>query len=215
MLAVVDVSVRFNEQVAVLDHVSIDVAAGQVVALLGPSGSGKSTLLRVIAGIIAPDSGRVLIDGVDVTHVATHRRSVGMVFQDEQLFPHLSVADNVGFGLKMAGVGKVERARRASDLLRTVGLDGFDRRRIHGLSGGERKRVALARSLAPSPRLLLLDEPLSGLDTDLHDRLAADVAHILHDTNTTALWVTHDRDEANTVADRVMAIDELAQPDRR
>jgi thiamine transport system ATP-binding protein len=213
VLEVIDVSVAFD-RTPVLDRVSLEVTAGQVVALLGPSGSGKSTLLRVIAGIISPDSGRVLIGGTDVTEVATHRRSVGMVFQDEQLFPHLSVADNVAFGLKMAGVGKAERVQRAGELLRLVGLDGFDRRRIDGLSGGERKRVALARSLAPEPNVLLLDEPLTGLDAELHDRLAVEVAQILRDTTTTALWVTHDRHEASAVADRMVEFDVLQRPEQ-
>jgi len=208
VLSVVGVSVQFGGQ-AILDRVSLEVATGEVAALLGPSGSGKSTLLRVIAGIIAPDSGHVSIDGVDVTELPTHRRSVGLVFQDEQLFPHLSVADNIGFGLKMSGVAKAERAARTGELLQIVGLDGFGRRPIDGLSGGERKRVALARSLAPGPRLLLLDEPLTGLDSELHDRLAVEVSQILHGTATTALWVTHDRGEADTVADRVVAIDDL------
>ena len=161
---------------AVLDSVDLDVAAGEIVALLGPSGSGKSTLLRVIAGIVPADSGRVVLDGVDITHVPTHRRSVGMVFQDEQLFPHMDVAGNVGFGLRMAGIDKRVRGERVADLLELVGLAGFGSRHIDGLSGGERKRVALARSLAPQPKLLLLDEPLTGLDRELHDRLAVEVS---------------------------------------
>jgi thiamine transport system ATP-binding protein len=148
----------------VLDSVSLHVAAGEIVALLGPSGSGKSTLLRVIAGIVPADSGRVVLDGVDITSVPTHRRSVGMVFQNEQLFPHMDVAGNVGFGLRMAGIDRRARGERVAELLEMVGLAGFGSRHIDGLSGGERKRVALARSLAPQPKLLLLDEPLTGLD---------------------------------------------------
>ena len=168
MLDVDEVTVRFGARV-VLDSVCLHVAAGEMVALLGPSGSGKSTLLRVIAGIVPADSGRVVLDGVDITHVPTHRRSVGMVFQNEQLFPHMDVAGNVGFGLRMAGIDKGVRGQRVAELLELVGLAGFGSRHIDGLSGGERKRVALARSLAPQPKLLLLDEPLTGLDRDLGD----------------------------------------------
>ena len=205
MLAVDDVTVRFGERV-VLDAVDLHVAAGEIVALLGPSGSGKSTLLRVIAGIVPADSGRVVLDGVDITHTPTHRRSIGMVFQDEQLFPHMDVAGNAGFGLRMAGVEKRVREERVAQLLELVGLAGFGSRRIDGLSGGERKRVALARSLAPQPKLLLLDEPLTGLDRELHDRLAVEVRTILESTNTTAVWVTHDPDEAALVAGRTVAL---------
>ena len=208
MLAVDDVTVRFGDRV-VLDGVDLAVAAGEIVALLGPSGSGKSTLLRVIAGIVPADAGRVTLDGVDITHVPTHRRSVGMVFQDEQLFPHMDVAANVGFGLRMAGVDTHTRSRRVTELLDVVGLSGFDKRRIDGLSGGERKRVALARSLAPRPSLLLLDEPLTGLDRELHDRLALDVRSILEAQATTAIWVTHDAEEASHVAGRTVAMDQL------
>jgi len=205
VLAVDDVTVRFGERV-VLDAVDLHVAAGEIVALLGPSGSGKSTLLRVIAGIVPADSGRVVLDGVEITHTPTHRRSIGMVFQDEQLFPHMDVAGNVGFGLRMAGVDKRLREERVTRLLELVGLAGFGSRRIDGLSGGERKRVALARSLAPQPKLLLLDEPLTGLDRELHDRLAVEVRTILESTNTTAVWVTHDPDEAALVAGRIVAL---------
>ena len=208
MLAVDDVTVRFGDR-AVLDAVDLDVAAAEIVALLGPSGSGKSTLLRVIAGIIPADDGRVTLDGVDVTNTPTHRRSVGMVFQDEQLFPHLDVAANVGFGLRMSGIEKGVRTRRVTELLDVVGLSGFGKRRIDGLSGGERKRVALARSLAPGPKLLLLDEPLTGLDRELHDRLAIDVRSILEARGTTAIWVTHDAGEAALAAGRTVAMTEL------
>jgi thiamine transport system ATP-binding protein len=208
VLTVDDVTVRFGERL-VLDAVDLAVAAGEVVALLGPSGSGKSTLLRVIAGIVPADAGRVVLDNVEITHMPTHRRSVGMVFQDEQLFPHMDVAGNVGFGLRMAGVDKRARSERVAALLDVVGLGGFGGRRIGGLSGGERKRVALARSLAPRPKLLLLDEPLTGLDRELHDRLAVEVRAILDAQGTTAIWVTHDAGEAAAVAGRTVAMMEL------
>lgn len=208
MLAVRDVSVAYDG-VAVLDGVDLDLAAAETVALLGPSGSGKSTLLRVVAGIVRPDGGRVVIDGTDVTGVPTHRRSVGLVFQDEQLFPHLDVGENVAFGLRMAGVPKADRRRRAAELLETVGLGGFESRSIDRLSGGEAKRVALVRSLAPEPRVLLLDEPLTGLDLDLRMRLAGEIAGVLRATATTSLWVTHDAEEAAIVADRVVLLGEL------
>lgn len=211
MLEVRDVSISFDHA-QVLDGVALRVAAGEIVALLGPSGSGKSTLLRVIAGIVRPDTGTVDIDGVDVSQAPTHRRSVGMVFQDEQLFPHLDVGGNVEFGLKMQGMTKVERRRRATELLTLVGLDGFGGRATERLSGGEAKRVALARSLAPRPNVLLLDEPLSGLDRDLKVRLAGDLAAILSSTRTTSVWVTHDAEEAGQVADRVVHLDDLGRP---
>ena len=204
-LEVRDVTVRFDA-ITVLDAASLSVRSGEVVALVGPSGSGKSTLLRVVAGLVRPDAGHVLLDGEDVTSLPTHRRGVGMVFQDEQLFPHRDVAANVGFGLRMAGVPGPERTERVRELLTLVGLAGFERRSVRDLSGGEAKRVAVARSLAPRPRVLLLDEPLTGLDRELHDRLAVDVAGILRRAGTTAVWVTHDRSEADVVADRVEAI---------
>jgi thiamine transport system ATP-binding protein len=208
VLEVRDVTVSFDGDV-VLDRVSLGVGDGEIVALLGPSGSGKSTLLRVAAGLIVPASGSVWLDGRDLTGVPTHRRGIGMVFQDEQLFPHRSVAGNVGFGLKMQGLGAADRDRRVDEMLDLVGLPGFGHRLVTDLSGGEAKRVALARSLAPSPRALLLDEPLTGLDRELHDRLAVEVARILRRAATTALVVTHDREEAAILADRVVTMDEL------
>lgn len=210
MLRVRDATVAFGDRL-VLDRVSIDVDDGEIVAVLGPSGSGKSTLLRVIAGIVPPDSGTVELDGKDVTTVPTHRRSVGMVFQDDQLFAHLDVGRNIEFGLRMAGVPKPERTARTTELLELVGLAGFERRSIDRLSGGEAKRVAVARSLAPEPGALLLDEPLSGLDADLRLRLAAEVSAILRSTTTTSLWVTHDRDEAERIGDRVVELKELGR----
>ncbi len=203
------VTVRFDG-VTVLDRVSLSLAPGEIAALLGPSGSGKTTLLRVIAGIVPPDRGTVSIDGVDVTTAPIQRRRVGMVFQDNQLFPHRSTIDNVAFGLKMQGVGRSERLRRAADWLERVGLDGFADRRVTELSGGEAKRVALARTLIAEPVVVLLDEPLTGLDRELHDRLTAELATLLRTTGVTTLLVTHDAAEATAIADRVVRIGELA-----
>lgn len=205
MLEARDITVRFGDR-TVLDATAITVADGEVVALLGPSGVGKSTLLRVLAGLLVADAGTVLLDGVDITRLPSHRRNIGLVFQDEQLFPHLTVAGNVGFGLRMQGAPKAAIAERVRELLALVGLAGFEARRVNGLSGGEAKRVALARALAPRPRVLLLDEPLTGLDRDLHDRLAGDLAALLRTTGTTALLVTHDRDEATAIADRTVIL---------
>jgi thiamine transport system ATP-binding protein len=199
VLDVVDVTISFDD-VAVLDATSLTVGAGEVVALLGPSGSGKSTLLRIIAGLVRPDSGSVWIDRVDVSAVPTHRRSVGMVFQDEQLFPHMSVAGNIAFGLEMQGTKRAAADARVAEMLALVGLPRFGDRSVAGLSGGEAKRVAHARSLAPRPKVLLHDEPRTGLDRELHDRLATEVAAILEAAGTTAVWVTHDPREAAVVA---------------
>ena len=208
MLEVRDVTVSFGGP-PILDHVSLTAAEGAVVGLLGPSGSGKSTLLRVIAGLVVPDAGAVLVDGRDVTAMPTYRRGIGMVFQDEQLFPHRDVRGNIAFGLQMQRQPADVIGRRVAEMLELVGLAGFERRDVASLSGGEAKRVALARSLAPAPRAVLLDEPLTGLDRELHDRLALDVGRILRAAGTTAVLVTHDRDEAAAIADRVVRLPEL------
>jgi thiamine transport system ATP-binding protein len=205
VLHVRDLTVAFDGT-TVLDRVALHVDDGEVVALLGPSGSGKSTLLRVIAGLLTPDHGSVELDGRDLARVPTHRRGIGMVFQDEQLFPHRDVAGNVGFGLEMAGVDATARQHRVSELLDLVGMAGFEHRLVTELSGGEAKRIALARALAPRPAVLLLDEPLTGLDRELHDRLMCDLGAILRRAATTAVWVTHDRDEAHVVADRIVEL---------
>jgi len=205
----IDVEVAFDG-VDVLSHACLDVGSGEIVALLGPSGSGKSTVLRVIAGIQPPDSGRVLIGGDDVTGRPTHERGVGMVFQDNQLFPHRSVLDNVAFGLKMLGVGRPERNAEAERWLERVGLAGFGGRRVTDLSGGEAKRVALARTLAVQPGVVLLDEPLTGLDRELHDQLLVELGELLRAVDATAVLVTHDESEAAALADRTVRMADVS-----
>ncbi|SES44528.1 ABC transporter ATP-binding protein [Actinokineospora terrae] len=199
MLRVDGLTVRYGRVVAV-SAVDVEIADGEVLALLGPSGCGKSTLLRAVAGL-EPTDGGISWDGADLGGVPVHRRGFGLVFQDGQLFPHRTVAGNVAFGLRMAGERKV--AARVDELLDLVGLTGFGPRRVTELSGGEQQRVALARALAPRPRLLLLDEPLSALDRSLREQLAIDLSRLLRDSGTTALVVTHDHDEAFTLANRV------------
>lgn len=201
-LRVEALSVRYGAVTAV-SAVDLDVADGEVVALLGPSGCGKSTLLRAVAGLEPPSAGRVAWDGADLVGTPVHRRGFGLVFQDGQLFPHRDVAGNVAFGLRMRRVARAERDARVAELLELVGLAGYGNRRVTELSGGEQQRVALARALAPRPKLLLLDEPLSALDRALREQLAVDLARLLRRTGTTALVVTHDHDEAFTLADRV------------
>ncbi|MGC0274272.1 ABC transporter ATP-binding protein [Pseudactinotalea sp. Z1739] len=200
--AVVRYGVREPRTTAV-DRVSLQVAPAEVVALLGPSGCGKSSLLRAVAGLEPLDRGRVCWEGADLSDVPVHRRGFGLMFQDGQLFAHRDVAGNIAFGLQMERMPRTQRAQRVRDLLDLVGLPGYQDRAVASLSGGQAQRVSLARSLAPKPRLLLLDEPLSALDRALRERLAADLHHILRRAGTTALYVTHDHDEAFTVADRV------------
>ena len=202
MLSVDRLTVSYGDTVAV-DDVSLDLPRGQVLAVLGPSGCGKSTLLRAVAGLGRPTAGAVRFDGVDVTRLPTHRRGFALLFQDGQLFGHLSVADNIGYPLRLRRAHRETRRQRVGELLDLVGLAGYADRAPATLSGGERQRVALARALAVRPRLLLLDEPLSALDRDLRERLAAELRDILTAEGTTALLVTHDHDEAFAVADRM------------
>lgn len=201
-LRVRDLSVDYGRTRAVRD-VNVAVPRGEVLAVLGPSGCGKSTLLRAVAGLERPSVGGISFDGTDLDPVPVHRRGFGMVFQDGQLFPHRDVAGNVEFGPRMRSVGRARRARRVAEVLQLVGLAGFERRRVTELSGGQAQRVALARALAADPRLLLLDEPLAGLDRMLREQLAVDLARMLDDESATAIVVTHDHDEAFTLADSV------------
>ena len=199
------VSVAYDGVPAIRD-VDLDLPDGEVLAVLGPSGSGKSTLLRAIAGLEPPTSGTISWDGEDLARTPTHRRGFALMFQDGQLFAHLSVAANVAYPLRLRRVARATRTARVRELLELVGLEGYDTRLPATLSGGERQRVALARALAVQPRLLLLDEPLSALDAALRERLAADLREILTRAGTTALLVTHDQEEAYAVADRLAVV---------
>ena len=199
-LSVRGLAVTYGDLRAV-DGVDLEVAAGEVVALLGASGSGKSSLLRAVAGLEDVAAGEVAWDGRSMVRVPVHKRGFGLMFQDGQLFEHRDVGSNIAYGL--TGLPRAQRGERVREMLALVGLPGFERRRVTTLSGGQAQRVALARALAPAPRLLLLDEPLSALDRALREQLATDVRTILRRGGTTALYVTHDQDEAMTVADRV------------
>ena len=205
LLSLEDATVRFGGR-AVLDAVGLEVAEHEVVCVLGPSGSGKSTLLRAVAGLQVLDSGRVLLDGRDQEGTPAHKRGIGLMFQDHQLFPQRDVGGNVAFGLRMHGASKDEQAERVRELLELVGLPGAARRAVASLSGGEQQRVALARALAPHPRLLMLDEPLGQLDRSLRERLVVELRELFGRLGTTVLAVTHDQGEAFALADRVVVM---------
>lgn len=187
----------------ILSGIDLTVQDGEVLALLGPSGSGKSTLLYIVAGLETPDAGQVLWDGIDLREVPPHQRGFGLMFQDFALFPHRDVFGNVAFGLEMARLPKTEIAGKVAAALKLVGLTGFDHRDVGSLSGGEQQRVALARALAPTPRLLMLDEPLGSLDRALRTRLLGELAAILRTAQQSSLYVTHDQEEAYAIADRI------------
>ena len=205
MLVVEDVTVRFGEKAA-LDGASLEVRPGEVVALLGPSGSGKSTLLRAIAGLETIDSGRILFNSSDLAGVPVHERGFGLMFQSYALFPHLRVADNVAFGLRMKNAPDDEIRARVAEVLGWVGMAQFATRRVDRLSGGEQQRVALARTLAPRPPLVMLDEPVGALDRMLRERLVEDIRGLLDREGAAALYVTHDHEEAKLISDRVAVI---------
>lgn len=197
----------FADQV-VLQDISLEVEQGEILVLLGPSGSGKTTLLRVIAGFELPDEGQILVAEQDVTPLPPERRNFGMVFQHYALFPHLSVAGNVGFGLESRGVARQERLSRVREVLPLVDLEGFEERRVQEISGGQQQRVALARALAPDPRLMLLDEPLSNLDPSLRERTRRELKNAIRRIGITAVWVTHEQEEAFDVGDRVAILNQ-------
>jgi spermidine/putrescine transport system ATP-binding protein len=202
-----------------VSQIDLDIGPGEFVVLLGPSGSGKTTVLSMIGGFTAPTTGQLFIDGADVTDTPPARRPTATVFQDYALFPHMSVRSNVGFGLAMRKVPKAERNRRAEEVLRLVGLEGFGGRGIHQLSGGQRQRVALARAIAVEPKVLLLDEPLGALDLSLRRQMQDELVRIQKSVGTTFVHVTHDQEEAMSIADRIVVmnkgrIEDMGPPSR-
>jgi ABC-type Fe3+/spermidine/putrescine transport system ATPase subunit len=202
MLELIDIHKTYEGK-PLLSGVSFTIEARETVCLLGASGSGKSTLLRMIAGLEKPESGQILWDGRELSSLPSHQRNFGLVFQDYALFPHLTVAENVAFGLKMRNLPRDEIELRVTASLEQVNLDGFANRSVTDLSGGEQQRVALARALAPRPRLLMFDEPLGALDRSLRDRLLEELRGILHESGIPAIYVTHDQEEAFAIADRI------------
>ena len=185
-------------------NLSLKINAHEIVALTGPSGSGKTTLLRCIAGLESISTGTIRLNNQDITHQPSHLRKIGMVFQDNQLFPHLTVGQNIAYSLKIKRVDKKIMDQKVREVLSLVGLNHLINRAVTNLSGGEAKRIAVARALVAEPKVLLLDEPLTGLDPDLHGRLLEDLSKLLRTRGTTVLHVTHDKAEASTIADRVL-----------
>jgi spermidine/putrescine transport system ATP-binding protein len=205
LLGVRDVTKQFTGASA-LDRVSIEVGHGEFIALLGPSGCGKTTLLRCIAGFVTPDAGRIEIDGADITALPPHKRPLNTVFQSYALFPHMNVADNVGYGPARRGMARTEIAKAVRNALELVGLDGLEARRPRELSGGQQQRVALARAIVNQPRLLLLDEPLAALDLKLRKQMQLELKRLQHKLGITFVFVTHDQEEAMTMADRIVVM---------
>ncbi len=199
------VTKRFGDFAAV-DGVSLAVRKGEFLTLLGPSGCGKTTMLRMIAGFERPDEGAVLLEGKDVTHEPPYRRNVNQVFQSYALFPHLTVSENVAFGLRMQKMAGADRATRVKETIRLVSLEGMEERKPHQLSGGQRQRVALARALAPRPAVLLLDEPLSALDAKLRQAMQLELKRLQRQLGMTFVFVTHDQEEALTMSDRIAIV---------
>jgi putative spermidine/putrescine transport system ATP-binding protein len=197
----------FADGTCALARTTLDIAQSETLVLLGPSGCGKTTLLRIVAGLETPDAGgRVLFDGKDLTQQPIEKRNVGMVFQSYALFPNMSVADNIGYGLKIRGVPRAEKAARVAELVALTNLGGLEDRRIDQLSGGQRQRVALARAVAIKPSVLLLDEPLTALDAALRERLRGELNSLLRKLGITAIYVTHDQDEAMELGDRIVVM---------
>jgi putrescine transport system ATP-binding protein len=206
-LQIQDIVKDFNGHTAV-DHASIDIARGEIFALLGPSGCGKTTLLRMLAGFETPTAGRIVLGGRDLAGLPPYERPLNMMFQSYALFPHLSVADNIAFGLKREGMRGGEIAARVEAMLKLVQLAKFAKRKPHQLSGGQQQRVALARSLAKKPQLLLLDEPLGALDKKLREETQIELVNIVHEVGVTCVMVTHDQEEAMTMASRIAVMSE-------
>jgi putrescine transport system ATP-binding protein len=203
----IDAVIKTFGQFRAVDALSLDIHAGEFFALLGPSGCGKTTLLRMLAGFEAPDAGRILLDGKDIAQVPPHQRPVNMMFQNYALFPHLNVRDNIAFGLKRAGMSKSDINARVSEMVALVKLDGLEKRKPDQLSGGQRQRVALARSLARRPRLILLDEPLAALDKKLRESTQLELMELQRRLGLTFIIVTHDQQEAMTMAGRIGVMD--------
>jgi putative spermidine/putrescine transport system ATP-binding protein len=199
---------RTYGDVVAVEHVDLEIARGEFFTLLGPSGSGKTTTLRVIAGFEQPDEGRIFLGGEDVTHTPPYARDVNTVFQDYALFPHMTVAENVGYGLKVKGVDRAERRRAVEEVLATVRLEGFGGRKPVQLSGGQRQRVALARAIVNRPKVLLLDEPLGALDLKLRHEMQGFLKALQHELGMTFLYVTHDQEEALTMSAHVAVFNE-------
>ena len=198
----------FDDGTRALEPIDLEIAAGETIVLLGPSGCGKTTTLRIIAGLESPDSGgRVLFDGIDVTPVPIEKRNVGMVFQSYALFPNMSVAANVEYGLKVRGMAAPQRTARVKEMLAMMHIEALAQRQIDQLSGGQRQRVALARAIATRPRVLLLDEPLTALDAKLRDSLRLEIDRLLRSLNITTVYVTHDQAEAMALGDRIAVME--------
>jgi thiamine transport system ATP-binding protein len=205
VLKVSNLSVVFGNTI-IVENVSFNVPTGETLAIIGPSGVGKTTLLHAICGITRTTHGTVHIDNVDITSLPTHKRGIGLVSQTGDLFPTMTVSQNIEFGLRISRTPKADRTTRVEELMQLVNLAHLAHRNVAELSGGEARRIALARALAPRPKVLLLDEPLAGLDKETHDSLTTDLARVLKQTATTALLVTHDRSEADSLANATFAL---------
>lgn len=207
MLKIQNITKSFGNT-QVLKGINLDIHQGEIICLLGASGCGKTTLLRIVAGLEMPDSGELLLNDASIVATPPHQRGFGLMFQDFALFPHMNVAQNILFGMRMQGIDKTSQNQRLKQVLDLVGLSNFEKRDVSQLSGGEKQRVALARSLAPNPPLLMLDEPLGSLDAALRERLLVDLRNIIKQIHLTAIYVTHDQHEALTIADRIVVMNQ-------